>query len=185
MKSLKYYTIVGIIFVLITGTISHFVYDWSCQNMLVGFFFPINESTWEHMKLVFFPMLLYSFYVSKKMKSANLCVTSSFLFGTLSGTALIPIIFYTYSGILGYNLLVLDLLTFALSVLGGFLVAYKVAQSCCLAPYEKLIKIAVFLTTIAFFIFTYFPPDIALFENPVQSATSFWYHSNSLAGITI
>lgn len=183
MKTLKQYTVIGIIFVLITGTISHFVYDWSGQNMLVGFFFPINESIWEHMKLVFFPMLLYTFYLNKKMKDTDPCVTSSFLFGTLVGTALIPIIFYTYSGILGYNLLVLDLLTFALSVLGGFLVAYKATQSCGFAPYEKLIKITVFLMAVAFFFFTYFPPDIALFENPVQSA-SFWYHSKSLADTT-
>jgi len=183
MKTLKQYTIIGIIFVLITGTISHFVYDWSGQNMLVGFFFPINESTWEHMKLVFFPMLVYTFYLNKKMKDTNPCVSSSFLLGTLIGTTLIPIIFYTYSGILGCNLLVLDLLTFALSVLGGFLVAYKAAQSCDYASYEKHIKLIVFFMTISFFYFTFFPPDIALFENPVQSA-SFWYHSKSLADTT-
>lgn len=185
MKSLKYYTIAGIIFVLITGTVSHFVYDWSGQNMFIGFFFPVNESTWEHMKLVFFPMLLYSFYLNKKMKSATPCVTSSFLLGTLIGTLLIPIIFYTYSGILGYNLLALDLLTFAASVLAGFGVAYRAATSCNFAAYETTLKIVVFLMAIAFFYFTYFPPDIAIFENPVHSVPSFWYHSNSLAGTTI
>jgi len=169
MKTLKQYTIIGIIFVLITGTISHFVYDWSGQNILVGFFFPVNESIWEHMKLVFFPMLLYTFYITKKMKDTNPCVTSSFLLGTLAGTALVSIIFYTYSGILGYNLLVLDLLTFALSVLGGFLVAYFATQSCRFASYERLLKIAIFLVAIAFFFFSYFPPEIAWFENPVET----------------
>lgn len=171
MNSLKRHTLIGIIFVLIAGTISHFVYDWSGQNVFIGFFFPVNESIWEHMKLVFFPMLLYSFYVNKKMKDTNPCVTSSFLLGTLVGTALIPIIFYTYSGILGYNLLVFDLLTFAISVLGGFFAAYKAALSCRFVSYERLLKIAVFLMAIAFFYFTYFPPDIAFFENPAQSAS--------------
>jgi len=169
MKTLKKYTIIGIIFVLITGTISHFVYDWSGQNVFVGFFLPVNESIWEHKKLIFFPMLLYSFYVNKKMKDTNSCVTSSFLFGTLVGTVLIPIIFYTYSGILGFNLLILDLLTFALSVLGGFYAAYKATLSCRFTSYERLLKIAVFLMAIAFFFFSYFPPDIAFFENPTQA----------------
>lgn len=169
MNSLKRYTLIGIIFVLITGTISHFVYDWSGQNVFIGFFFPVNESIWEHMKLIFFPMLLYSFYVNKKMKDTNSCVTSSFLFGTLVGTVLIPIIFYTYSGILGSNLLILDLLTFALSVLGGFYAAYKATLSCRFASYERLLKITVFLMAIAFFFFSYFTPDIAFFENPTQA----------------
>jgi len=169
MNSLKRYTLIGIIFVLITGTISHFVYDWSGQNVFIGFFFPVNESIWEHKKLIFFPMLLYSFYVNKKMKDTNSCVTSSFLFGTLVGTVLIPIIFYTYSGILGFNLLILDLLTFALSVLGGFYAAYKATLSCRFTSYERLLKIAVFLMAIAFFFFSYFPPDIAFFENPTQA----------------
>ena len=170
MNKLKRYTIIGIIFVLIAGTISHFVYDWSGQNALVGFFFPVNESTWEHMKLVFFPMLAYTFYLSKRVPSANACITSSFMLGTLVGTWMIPVIFYTYSGILGYNLLVLDLLTFALSVLAGFIVAYKASKSCRFAPYEKILKFVVFVMTIFFFVFTYFPPAIGLFENPTQAS---------------
>lgn len=166
MNDLKRYTIFGLIFVLITGTIAHFVYELSGNNIIAGFFFPINESTWEHIKLVFFPMLLYSFYISKKMKSTTPCIISSFLFGTLVGTLLIPVLFYTYSGILGYNIMVLDILTFVLSVLAAFRVAYKTTLSCRFAPYESLLKIIIFLITVAFFWFTYFPPYIALFENP-------------------
>lgn len=63
MKHLKRYTIIGIIFVLITGTFAHFLYDWTENNHIVGFFTPINESIWEHMKLLFFPMLIYSVFI--------------------------------------------------------------------------------------------------------------------------
>ena len=59
MNSLKSNMILGTVFVLITGTISHFIYDWSGQNYILGLIFPTNESTWEHMKLVFFPMLRF------------------------------------------------------------------------------------------------------------------------------
>jgi hypothetical protein len=134
--------------------------------MLVGFFFPVNESTWEHMKLVFFPMLLFSFYTNRKLNPTNSCVATALLLGTLAGTWLIPVIFYTYTGILGYNTTVLNLLTFAFSVIGGFLVIYRQLVTCRFEKWLPLLKIVTFLMAIAFFFFTYFPPSIGLFESP-------------------
>ena len=70
MQNLRKFTVIGILFVSVAGTLLHFVYDWSGQNPLVGFFAPVNESTWEHMKLLFFPMLLYGLVAVPKLKSA-------------------------------------------------------------------------------------------------------------------
>ena len=42
----------------VLGTLFHFVYGWSGENPVAGLFFPVNESTWEHLKLIFFPILL-------------------------------------------------------------------------------------------------------------------------------
>ena len=58
--------ILGMFPVAILGTLSHFVYGLSGENRFIGLFFPVNESTWEHMKLAFFPMLLFTMYVSSK-----------------------------------------------------------------------------------------------------------------------
>ena len=52
--------ITGYIAVAILGTLLHFVYEWSGSNMIVGLFSSTNESTWEHMKLAFYPMLIFS-----------------------------------------------------------------------------------------------------------------------------
>ena len=49
----------GALFTLILGTVGHFFYEWSGENKIVGIFFPVNESTWEHMKLTLFPTMLY------------------------------------------------------------------------------------------------------------------------------
>ena len=68
MKELKSYTIAGIFFVLILGCLSHFFYEWSSNNFIVGLFAPVSESTWEHMKLIFFPMLLYSLVAIPNLK---------------------------------------------------------------------------------------------------------------------
>ena len=60
MKKLKKYVWIGILFCLILGSLSHFFYSWTLSNPIVGIFCPVSESAWEHMKLVFFPVLLYS-----------------------------------------------------------------------------------------------------------------------------
>ena len=54
------YQIISAIFAIILGTILHFTYDWSGNNAFVGALSSINESTWEHLKLVFYPMLITS-----------------------------------------------------------------------------------------------------------------------------
>lgn len=90
MKHLKQYTIIGIFFVLITGTLAHFLYDWTGNNYIVGPFTPINESIWEHMKLLFFPMLIYSLIMILKFHEKYSCITSTLGFGILAGALLIP-----------------------------------------------------------------------------------------------
>ena len=57
-KLLLNYSITGVILVSIVGTVAHFIYDWTGQNPIIGLITAVNESTWEHMKLLFFPMVL-------------------------------------------------------------------------------------------------------------------------------
>ena len=166
MKKLKHYTITGAIFVIITGTISHFIYEWSGRQFLLGFFFPVSESTWEHMKLCFFPMLIYSCFMNKRWKDAYPCVTSALLYGTLLGTFLIPVIFYTYTGIIGRNYLFLDIATFIISVLLAFLCVYRLTVSCKMFSHTFLLGSLVFVMAICFLMFTYLPPDLGIFIDP-------------------
>lgn len=39
------------------ASLFHFLYDW-IQVPLLGIFFPVNESVWEHLKLCFYPIVL-------------------------------------------------------------------------------------------------------------------------------
>lgn len=166
MKKLKHYAITGAIFVIITGTISHFIYEWSGRQFLLGFFFPVSESTWEHMKLCFFPMLIYSCFMNKRWKDAYPCVTSALLYGTLLGTFLIPVIFYTYTGIIGRNYLFLDIATFVISVLLAFLCVYRLTVSCKMFSHTFLLGSLVFVMAICFLLFTYLPPNLGIFIEP-------------------
>ena len=168
MNNLKRFTITGAIFVIITGTISHFIYEWSGQNFILGFFFPVNESTWEHMKLCFFPMLAYSSFMDKKLKVDYPCVTSSLLSGILLGTFLIPVFFYTYSGILGNNYALVDISVFLISVIIAFFAVYKLTLSCRMDSCTTWLRLLVAAMVVCFFVFTYLPPDIGLFIEPTE-----------------
>lgn len=172
MKRLKCYTIIGIIFVIITGTLFHFLYDWSNKNFIVSLFTPVNESVWEHMKLLFFPMLLYSFVMIFHLKKDYPCIASSLCFGILTGTLLIPIFFYAYTFILGKNTLIFDILIFMLSSIIAFFVAYKFTLSCKLKPYTFWLYILVVILFICFVVFTLYPPHFKIFEDPTTSKSS-------------
>ncbi len=41
---------------ILAGCILHFLYLW-CPNAVTALFSPVNESLWEHIKLVFWPFL--------------------------------------------------------------------------------------------------------------------------------
>lgn len=132
---------------------------------MLGFFFPVNESTWEHMKLLFFPMLIYAAFMNRKFKAAYPCITSALLFGILAGTAMIPVLFYTYSGILGKSYPVLDISTFLVSTVSAFVLVYRLTRSCRLQSREFLLKILVVFTAVCFVVFTCYPPGIGLFTS--------------------
>lgn len=168
MNKLKLYTITGAIFVIITGTLAHFVYGWSGKNFILGFFFPVSESTWEHMKLCFFPMLIYSLSMNRRLKYDYPCITSSLLFGTLLGTFLIPVIFYTYSDILGRNYVPLDIAVFIVSVIIAFFAVYRLSLSCKMVSYTFWLGLFIFFMAVCFLVFTYLPPDIGLFIAPTE-----------------
>ena len=52
------------IFISVLGVLLHFTYEWSGNNPIVGLFSATNESTWEHLKLLFFPMLSQQFFIT-------------------------------------------------------------------------------------------------------------------------
>lgn len=166
MKELKKFTVIGIIFVIAAGCVSHFVYGWSGNSRVLGLFCPVSESIWEHMKLLFFPMLVYGIFMNRKCKAAYPCITPALLCSILAGTALIPVLFYTYSGVLGTNYPVLDVSTLFVSTALAFALAYRLTLSCRLKSQEFLLKILVVFTAVCFAVFSYYPPAMGIFVNP-------------------
>lgn len=169
MKIFKRYTIIGIFFVLVTGSLAHFLYGWTNSHKLIGLFAPVNESVWEHMKLLFFPMLAYSIIMIFKFRTKYPCMISSFCFGILAGVFFIPLFYYAYTSVLGKNLFILDISVFLFSIVIAFWLSYKLTLSGRLKPYTLLLCVLVCIFLICFFVFTYNPPDTTLFQDPTVS----------------
>lgn len=159
----------GMIGVGILGSLFHFVYDFTGQNRFVGLFVAINESTWEHMKLMFFPMLLLTGILAPKWRETYANVELILNLGNLAATWLIPVLFYTYRGILGYGISWADIATFYVSeVLALFLMLHSIKY--CGNPLLKKLTcisfILIFIQGIAFMWFTYHPPALGIFAVP-------------------
>ena len=164
MKDLKKYTIIGIIWGLAAGTLSHFLYDWTKNNYIVGFFTPVNESVWEHIKLLFFPAFVYSLIMIIKFRRKYSCITSALCFGILAGALCIPLLFYAYTYVLGKNFLLLDIGTFFLSTVIAFWLSYRLTLARRLEACTALLCILMCILFAAFIFFTYHPPDMTLFK---------------------
>lgn len=164
------YNLLAFIFIGALGTLSHFLYEWSGNNKLIGYFFATNESTWEHLKLLFFPTLIYSvieyFFVKKEITNYIPAVIISVIVGMVT----IVILFYTYKGVLGYNIDTLNIAIYYIGLIVMLIVKNKIITSEILSGqnYSIIFTVVAFLIAFMFFRFTYSPPALGIFTPPVM-----------------
>ena len=156
-------------FALVTfgGTILHFLYDWTGGSILVAPFSGVNESTWEHMKLLFWPLFLFALVQQLFFRDQKnyWCVK---LADILLGLLLIPVLFYTYNGVFGKSPDWINIAIFYITALLIFLFewwAFKNGRLQC--KYPRLAFTAICLIGVLFVAFTFAPPQIPLFQDPL------------------
>ena len=173
--NIKKWRNISIIFSLIVGTILHFLFEWSGKNAFVGSFSAVNESIWEHLKLSFFPMLIIAiigYYLFGK-KEPNYIKGNSI--GIIFSLVFTVITFYIYSGIVGNNFGIVNIIIFILSIILGEIISYKIVGT--EKESDQLIYLLlIIILFIAFILFTYFPPKIGIFRDPISG----WYGINYL-----
>ncbi len=164
-NKVRNYQIFSIIFTFILGTLLHFTYELSGGNIVIASFSAVNESVWEHLKLLYFPMLLTLiigyFYIGKNVPN-YLC---SKTVGIITSILFTIIFFYTYSGILGKNIAIIDISSFFVATILGEYVAYKLMNSTFKCN-NKIVIFVLILIGICFVIFTYFAPKLGIFKDP-------------------
>lgn len=163
----RFFTVLGMIFTGITGTLLHFLFQCSTYKPAIALFSSVNESTWEHLKLLFFPVLLYTLLECILYKGRVPGFLWARTLSLLAGLAFIIAGFYTYSGILGKNYMAADISLFVIAILITFLLTPALQKwRKNLPPRTCLAILILFILTVLFFLFTFYPPHIGLFMDP-------------------
>jgi hypothetical protein len=163
---IKTWQIITVIVCIILGTVLHFTYEWSEENTIVGLFSAINESTWEHLKLIFFPMVLMAIlgYFVIGEKSNNYWFAQAI--GIVTAIVFTIVFFYTYTGIIGTNFAWLNITTFVVAIILGGVVTYKILISRKYYDAEVVSIIFLIILLLSFILYTFNPPQIGLFKIP-------------------
>ena len=151
------------------GTVLHFLYDWLNGSAWIAPFSGVNESTWEHMKLLFWPMLLYAVFQSFFFRDRKdfWCVK---LRGVLLGLSLIPTIFYLYNGVIGKSPDWVNIAIFFVTAAAAYSYECRLFKNESVACKNPKLAITI-LSVIAlmFVVFTFFTPEIGIFEDPLTN----------------
>ena len=118
------------LFVVIFGVFLHFAYQLSGENPIVGLFASINESTWEHLKLLFFPMLVLTIWDTFTTQKNNFHFLPVRTVGILAGLMFIIVVFYTTKGVIGTNITFIDIATYLFGVAFAFWIEKKQYCKC-------------------------------------------------------
>ena len=151
------------------GTILHFLYDWTGGSILVSPFSGVNESTWEHMKLLFVPLFLFSVvqvcFLGRNYPNFLAVRTVS----TLAGLTLIPTLFYTYAGVLGRTVNWVNIAIFFAADGGAFLLdGWLLRRGRLSQPWQQLLGLlALWALAFCFVWCTFHPGPLALWQDPV------------------
>ncbi len=169
MKTKNYIWAFFIISIL--GTLGHFVFEWSGKSYVAGLFFPVNESTWEHLKLLFYPTIIYSLGEYLLCKPKNKAYISGSILSLYCGMISIIILFYTYSGVLGKNVDYINIAIFFISVIitlitKSILLKWSFLEDDFLS---LILLLSLVLMGIFFAVFSYNPPSLGLFLPPLNT----------------
>jgi hypothetical protein len=158
----------GAVAVIIAGVLLHFVYDWSGENRLLGAIAPVNESVWEHLKLVSTPVVLLG-VVEAAWGVDRRRLWWAKLVEVVAASVFIVTFFYTYTGALGVGSHVaVDILSFLVAIAGGQWLSYRIIVSQRSRPASLQVSVtALALVVVGFAVLTFTPPHIPLFQDGV------------------
>lgn len=166
-RSINLWQLWGFAVTSLGGTILHFLYDWLGKASWIAPFSGVNESTWEHMKLLFWPMLIFAAVQSFFFRDRKdfMCVK---LHGILLGILLIPTIFYTYNGVIGTSPDWLNIAIFFISAAIAYIYETRLLNDDKMRCSSPRFAIAL-LSAIAlcFAVFTFITPELAIFKDPL------------------
>ena len=157
-----------IAFVLTTlaGAGLHFLYDL-LPGFVTALFSPVQESIWEHLKLIYWPYLAAMLIVTGKAGRGQ---RGSWLFSLLVISVAMPVIGYVYHISLGGSSTAFDIALYVVLMAVGFFLPTRLKDT---AGRSAPVFFLVVLLGVAIVLFTFLPPDHILFSDLSEVHT--WY----------
>lgn len=165
LKSIK---VLSVFAIFLLCFITHFLYNWF-PNTVFSIFFPVNESIWEHMKMMTSSILIWSvleyFFYKKFRVNHNNFALSVFIELVLSIVIFLIIylpIYHFTGSIFILNLIVLFISIYFVNVLSYYILMLR--------PLHKEIIgiIGIILLYIIMGILTYNPPENYIFFDHLE-----------------
>lgn len=166
-RDISLWQFAGFALTALCGTLLHFLYEWTGKNPAAALVSGVNESTWEHMKLLYFPLLLFALVQSCFFRDHKSfwCVK---LIGTVVGLLLIPALFYTYNGAIGKSPDWLNITIFFVAAAGTFLLErHLLRHNSPRCGWSRLALLILLGIGVLFTVFTFAPPSLPLFRDPL------------------
>ena len=163
--------LIGIAVIAGVGAVMHFAFEWSGELRPIAVFAAVNESVWEHLKLTYWPALLYAALVYRKLKG----LSTNFIIAKTAGIYVMPAaitaLFYAYTAITGSDNLIADIAIFVVAIALGQLASYKILT---LPQLSRRLYILAVIGLVAlgviYAVFTFNPPQFPIFRDSVTGA---------------
>lgn len=142
MKKIK---IIGVFVIFILSFISHFIYQW-LPNSIFSILFPVNESIWEHMKLLATPVLIFSIFEYIIYRKKNIYFNNFLLSYSISiilGIIIYLILYLPIHYIFGHSLLVSVVILFITFIIMQIISYY--IMNCREIKYSNVIGIGIII----------------------------------------
>jgi hypothetical protein len=164
--ALFHWELAGAVFIFLSGGLLHFVFDWSGSWAPVALIAPVNESIWEHLKMVFWPGLVFVLLSYPFLRYRTEDFWTAKIAGLLSMPLVILALFYAYQLVFKTHNLAYDIAIFILAVALGQWVSYSLLlRSRPPRNARRILIMALLAAVTAFSLFSYFPPKFPLFRD--------------------
>ena len=160
MQHLSRRTWIAFVIAALAGSGLHFLHTLlPCP--VTALFAPVNESLWEHLKLLFWPGLTAALVLARRGERALLPAR---LLALLAGAALMEVLGFLYHITLGGGALWVDIALYLLLMAGVVILPAFLPRT---LPAKALIPLAVPVALLgaAVLLFTFLPPTCLLFAD--------------------
>lgn len=172
-----WYLIISILIISIVGTLSHFLYDLSNHNKIIGLFTAVNESTWEHIKIALTPTLLWGL-VDGIIFGANPNYFLAKSISLLSIIILIPLLFYGHKFIARKDCFIFDIVSFYIVIISSQLVFYFLLKIPVIPFVLRYLScVVMFVIFGCYMLFTLLPLKNFIFKDPLTNDYGYTAHS--------